>query len=50
VFLIRVGPEKAEQRVAAVVTARLGDAEISEERNPLRLGEQRVQLSPVSSA
>jgi hypothetical protein len=40
VFLIGVGPEQTKERIAAVKSARLRDAEVSEEGNSLRLREQ----------
>src|SRR6202171_6098087 len=40
VLLIGVRPEQTEQRIAAMESARLGDAEVSEEGHSLRLSEQ----------
>jgi hypothetical protein len=46
------GPTRARTDRAtcrAVVSARLGDAKVGEERNALRLGEERVKLSSIIS-
>jgi hypothetical protein len=42
VLLIGVWPEQAEQRITVMESTRLSDAEVCEQRNPLRLREQRV--------
>jgi hypothetical protein len=47
VLLVGVRPEQAEQGVAPVITSGLGDAEVGEEGNALRLGEKRMKLSPI---
>ncbi|MFL5579889.1 MAG: hypothetical protein ACJ8AO_05905 [Gemmatimonadaceae bacterium] len=41
----RLRPEEGEERIAPVKSWRIGQRQIGEERQPLRLDEQRAQLS-----
>jgi hypothetical protein len=50
VLLIRIGPKQREQRISPMIPYGLGDTEVGEERDALRLGEKRVKLPPIVGA
>src|SRR2546430_12157988 len=47
-LFVGLRPKESEQAIAAVIAARLGDAKIGEQGNPLRLGEEGMKLSSIS--
>jgi hypothetical protein len=44
------GPEERQERVPAVEARGLSDREVDEEREPLRLVEDRLDIGPIAAA